>query len=516
MAVDGPEKASYDFDDEEEPFVVKRNNSSASKQNQLNPQAKKPQSLSHNSNGQGLNAQKGKTSVPSSKVLPVKSAIGSPKASTSSAKSSSMKSPLRNLKSSSSGDDQAKQVSKQNATNAVKEEINPVKHESEVNSDSDDSEDNLPLSMRLKDTSINGSKRPCAPACVKPEDSDDDNKPLSSRAPTKSSAGTSDCKPVDSSKNKLLAMKVEQNGSTTKDKQVKSSVLPSKRPMDKANSGDQSAKKPKLSNESSSVKFKQVTGKAVQRLDDDDNVPISQRMKKLGSSDTKSSSSKKASNVVSSSSKKIKKPMKNSKYSKSTKLQPGSTDGQRKWTTLVHNGVIFPPPYKPHGIKIFYKGKPIDLTPEQEEVATMFAVMKDTDYMQKPKFLENFWNDWRKILGKNHVIQKLEDCDFTPIYEWHQMEKEKKKQMSSDEKKALKEEKLQQEEKYMWATVDGVKEKVGNFRVEPPGLFRGRGEHPKMGKLKSRIRPSDITINIGKDAPVPECPIPGERFCLLC
>lgn len=64
----------------------------------------------------------------------------------------------------------------------------------------------------------------------------------------------------------------------------------------------------------------------------------------------------------------------------------------------------------------------------------------------------------------------------------------------------------------MWAIVDGVKEKVGNFRVEPPGLFRGRGEHPKMGKLKRRIRPRDITINIGKGAPVPECPIPGERW----
>lgn len=35
-----------------------------------------------------------------------------------------------------------------------------------------------------------------------------------------------------------------------------------------------------------------------------------------------------------------------------------------------------------------------------------------------------------------------------------------------------------------------------------------------MGKLKKRIYPSDITINIGKDAPIPECPIPGERFCL--
>jgi hypothetical protein len=27
---------------------------------------------------------------------------------------------------------------------------------------------------------------------------------------------------------------------------------------------------------------------------------------------------------------------------------------------------------------------------------------------------------------------------------------------------------------------------VGNFRVEPPGLFRGRGEHPKMGLIKVR------------------------------
>lgn len=38
---------------------------------------------------------------------------------------------------------------------------------------------------------------------------------------------------------------------------------------------------------------------------------------------------------------------------------------------------------------------------------------------------------------------------------------------------------------------------VGNFRVEPPGLFRGRGDHPKMGQYKRRIYPRDITINIG-------------------
>lgn len=46
---------------------------------------------------------------------------------------------------------------------------------------------------------------------------------------------------------------------------------------------------------------------------------------------------------------------------------------------------------------------------------------------------------------------------------------------------------------------------VGNFRVEPPGLFRGRGDHPKMGKFKRRIFPRDITINIGA-RPLPPYP----------
>jgi DNA topoisomerase-1 len=66
------------------------------------------------------------------------------------------------------------------------------------------------------------------------------------------------------------------------------------------------------------------------------------------------------------------------------------------------------------------------------QVATMFAVMKDTDYMQKDKFKENFWNDWRKVLGRNHVIQSLAKCDFTPIYNWYQQEKEKKKQLTTE------------------------------------------------------------------------------------
>lgn len=62
----------------------------------------------------------------------------------------------------------------------------------------------------------------------------------------------------------------------------------------------------------------------------------------------------------------------------------------------------------------------------------MFAVMKDTEFATKERFIQNFWNDWKAILGANHVIKKFELCDFSLIYEWAQKEKEKKKQMSAE------------------------------------------------------------------------------------
>lgn len=46
-------------------------------------------------------------------------------------------------------------------------------------------------------------------------------------------------------------------------------------------------------------------------------------------------------------------------------------DKEVKWETLVHSGVLFPPDYTPHGVKMLYDGKPVDLSPEQEEVDPM-------------------------------------------------------------------------------------------------------------------------------------------------
>ena len=42
--------------------------------------------------------------------------------------------------------------------------------------------------------------------------------------------------------------------------------------------------------------------------------------------------------------------------------------------------------------------------------------------------------------------------------------------------------------------------------LEPPGIFLGRGDHPKTGTIKLRIKPESVTINIGKGEIVPEPP----------
>lgn len=116
-------------------------------------------------------------------------------------------------------------------------------------------------------------------------------------------------------------------------------------------------------------------------------------------------------------------------------------------------------------------------------------------------------------LDPNQIIKTFDLCDFKLIFDWHTKEKEWKN-MLAKEKKQLKEEKLVGEDIYiyMWALVDGVKEKVGNFKVELPRLFWRQEYHPKMEKLKTKILPHNIVINVGKDAYVLKCMIHGHRW----
>jgi len=80
--------------------------------------------------------------------------------------------------------------------------------------------------------------------------------------------------------------------------------------------------------------------------------------------------------------------------------------------------------------------------------------------------------------------------------------------MTKEEKKAIaaKRKELREElkAKYGVAIMDGKEVEVGNYMAEPPGIFIGRGEHPLRGKWKPRVTSKDVTLNLGKEAKVPE------------
>ncbi|KAI0486390.1 eukaryotic DNA topoisomerase I [Xylaria cf. heliscus] len=195
------------------------------------------------------------------------------------------------------------------------------------------------------------------------------------------------------------------------------------------------------------------------------------------------------------------------------------SDDSIKWQTLEHNGVLFPPEYEllPKNVKLVYNGTPVNLHVEAEEVAGFFgAMLNSTHNVENPVFQKNFFNDFKDVLkrtggakdqqGNKVDIKDFSKLDFQRIFEYYQGKSEAKKSRSKEEKAAEKAEKDNLEAPYMYCKWDSRKEKVGNFRVEPPGLFRGRGEHPKTGKVKLRVTPEQITINIGKDAQVPRPP----------
>lgn len=188
--------------------------------------------------------------------------------------------------------------------------------------------------------------------------------------------------------------------------------------------------------------------------------------------------------------------------------------GGLKWSTLVHHGVVFPPPYEPHGVPLVYDGRPVQLEPIAEEIATFYASKIQTDHVKKELFNKNFFVDFRASLRGTdayRVVKEFKHCDFSRIHELLEQRKAEKQAVPAAEKKAMKEAEKQKFAKYETALIDGREEKVANFRVEPPGLFLGRGEHPKMGQVKKRILPEDITINIGVDAAVPEA-LPGHKW----
>jgi DNA topoisomerase I len=153
--------------------------------------------------------------------------------------------------------------------------------------------------------------------------------------------------------------------------------------------------------------------------DDDDDVPLASKTKKpkvKAESSAKTNGVKKEVSTPS--------PKKSAKKGKAreedTDVKPededeeyrwweaAQNDGTKKWTTLEHNGVLFPPPYEPlpKHVKMKYDGKEVSLPPEAEEVAGFFAALIESDHGNNPVFQENFFNDWLAILKEHNTVRE--------------------------------------------------------------------------------------------------------------
>lgn len=190
--------------------------------------------------------------------------------------------------------------------------------------------------------------------------------------------------------------------------------------------------------------------------------------------------------------------------------------GRLKWQTLQHNGIAFPPEYKPRGISISIVGEEYSLNTNQEELIYAWAKKKDTHYVRDNVFESNFLIDLRSVLPPRFgSVKKISELDLANAYRLvdeenrlKEVEKERIRNLPRDEKRLISQSKKNERERlrsiYGLATVDGVTVEIANWLVEPPGLFMGRGQHPLRGRWKPRVLPQDVILNLGENAEVPE------------
>jgi len=181
-----------------------------------------------------------------------------------------------------------------------------------------------------------------------------------------------------------------------------------------------------------------------------------------------------------------------------------------KWKTLKHNGPIFPKPYVFKGACFKLFDKEFIFSSEQEEMAWAWVAKFNTPYVKNKTFQKNFWSDFQKTFSNglanpafnNYLeydeIKKAkfpEDFDFTKIRQIYFSTNEEKKLVSKEIKNEEKKKREEIKAIYGFAELDGEKTPLGNYLVEPSGLFMGRGNHPLQGRWKRAIRPEDVTIN---------------------
>jgi len=70
---------------------------------------------------------------------------------------------------------------------------------------------------------------------------------------------------------------------------------------------------------------------------------------------------------------------------------------------LIHSGILFPK-YEPKGFKITAQGRPVALSPQQEEMAVAWVRKLGTEYVEDPVFVKNFFGYICHALGLGNKL----------------------------------------------------------------------------------------------------------------
>ncbi len=184
-------------------------------------------------------------------------------------------------------------------------------------------------------------------------------------------------------------------------------------------------------------------------------------------------------------------------------------NAKAKFSSLKHNGPVFPKEEN-YRTEVKINGEMNQFNFESSLMLRAWARVCKRPYGKDKIFIKNFRDDLFVVLEREGFLDDsiVKDdfpnkWNFDPIFEDFEREKNIEKSMTPERKKQLKKESEEIKEKYGYAEVDGERYELGNFYIEPAGIFIGRGNHPLRGKWKSAIRPEDIVINCTGEPPEP-------------
>jgi DNA topoisomerase I len=169
-------------------------------------------------------------------------------------------------------------------------------------------------------------------------------------------------------------------------------------------------------------------------------------------------------------------------------------------------------------LKLIYEGQKISVNRECEEVCHYWAQQslkpdwKSSKGKHYAVVLENFKKEFFTRYDGETKIEDFEKLDFSEFLVRIDADRAMRKARSKEEKNREKAEKQKKVEQYGSALIvlpnpnvveipaEGgeppakkilhLVEKIsGGGMIEPPGLFAGRGEHPRAGMMKPRILP---------------------------